>query len=153
MIVATFIGWNYSTPNLLQIIQRGNRVSTLSTFDLSRLNRLYTFLSTAVDQGDLPGAAVQLSHRGEALEARSFGRFAPAADAPPMQPDSIFLVASITKPVVVSALMLLAERGHLLLDEPASRFVPEFAVNGKEAITLRHLMTHTSGLPDMLPEN
>ncbi|MGB5050861.1 MAG: serine hydrolase domain-containing protein, partial [Caldilineaceae bacterium] len=117
------------------------------------LNRLYAYLAAAIDQGDLPGAAVQLSLRGEASEAWAFGRFAPAADGPPMQPDSIFLVASITKPVVVSAVMLLAERGHLLLDEPASHFVPEFSVNGKGAITLRHLMTHTSGLPDMLPEN
>ncbi len=128
-------------------------MSSSFTTDASRLNRLYTFLATAVDRGDLPGAAVQLSQRGKALPARVFGRFAPAADAPPMQPDSIFLVASITKPVVVSAVMLLAERGELLLDEPARHFVPEFAGNGKEAITLRHLMTHTSGLPDMLPEN
>ena len=128
-------------------------MSNHPTIDSSRLNHLHTFLTAAIDRGDLPGAAVQLSQRGETLPARAFGRFAPAADAPPMQPDSIFLVASITKPVVVSAVMLLAERGHLLLDEPASRFVPEFGVHGKEAITLRHLMTHTSGLPDMLPDN
>lgn len=118
-----------------------------------RLNRLYTFLADAVSQSLIPGAAVQLSHRGQPVEARAFGRFAPDADAPPMQPDSIFLLASITKPVVVSGVMLLAERGDLLLDEPACHFVPEFGVNGKDAITLRHLMTHTSGLPDMLPEN
>lgn len=124
-----------------------------SNFKPARLNRLYSFLAAAVERGDLPGAAVQISHRGETTEARAFGRFAPAADAPPMQPDSIFLVASITKPVVVSAVVLLAERGYLLLDEPASQYVPEFAVNGKESITLRHLMTHTSGLPDMLPQN
>jgi CubicO group peptidase (beta-lactamase class C family) len=153
VIVATILWWNYSTAKSLQIIQLENRVRTHTTFDPIRLNRLYTFLSADVDRGDLPGAAVQLSQRGEALPARAFGRFAPAADAQPMQPDSIFLVASITKPVVVSAVMLLAERGELLLDEPASSFVPEFSVNGKEAITLRHLMTHTSGLPDMLPEN
>jgi len=122
-------------------------------FDSERLDRLYAFLADAVDRGLLPGAAVQLSRHGTQLDARSFGRFSPAADAPPMQPDSIFLVASITKPVVVSAVMLLAERGHLLLDEPVSEYVPEFSVNGKEAISLRHLMTHTSGLPDMLPEN
>jgi len=125
----------------------------LLRFDPSRLNHLYTFLSAAIERGDIPGAAIQLSHRGESLPARAFGRFAPAADAPSMQPDSIFLVASITKPVVVSAVMLLAERGHLLLDEPACQYVPEFGVNGKEAVALRHLMTHTSGLPDMLPDN
>lgn len=121
--------------------------------DPQRLERLYAFLAATVEQGDLPGAAVQLSLPGAAGPARAFGRFAPVADAPPMQPDSIFLVASITKPVVVSAVVLLAERGHLLLDDPAGRYVPEFGVKGKEAITLRQLMTHTSGLPDMLPDN
>jgi CubicO group peptidase (beta-lactamase class C family) len=125
----------------------------LTGVDPSRLDRLYIFLADAVERGLLPGAAVQLSHRGQPLDARAFGRFAPTADAPPMQPDSIFLLASITKPVVVSGVMLLAERGLLLLDEPAYQYVPEFGVNGKEAITLRHLMTHTSGLPDMLPDN
>ncbi len=124
-----------------------------NSLSLDRLNRLYAFLIDAVDRELLPGAAIQLSHQGKLLEARAFGRRFPATDAPPMQPDSIFLVASITKPVVVSGVMLLVERGHLLLDDPACRYVPEFGVNGKENITLRHLMTHTSGLPDMLPEN
>ena len=136
-------------------MKRTESISAPATNSLSpsRLNRLYAFLADAVERGLLPGAAIQLSCGGMAIEARAFGRRFPAADAPPMQLDSIFLVASITKPVVVSAVMLLAERGHLLLDEPACQYVPEFAANGKDAITLRHLMTHTSGLPDMLPDN
>ncbi len=117
-------------------VDRSGRIAP--SFDRDRLSRLFLFLAQAVDEGKLPGAV---------------GRCFPAADAPPMQPDSIFLVASITKPVVVSAVMLLAERGQLLLDEPACTHVPDFAANGKENITLRHLMTHSSGLPDMVPNN
>jgi CubicO group peptidase (beta-lactamase class C family) len=73
---------------------------------------------------------------------------APLADG-----ETLFLVASITKPVTVTAAMILVERGLIALDDPVSAFVPEFAQNGKQDVRLRHLMTHTSGLPDMLPDN
>jgi len=63
------------------------------------------------------------------------------------------MVASVTKPVVAAAVMQLVERGQLALDQPATEALPEFGENGKGAVTIRHLLTHTSGLPDMLPEN
>jgi CubicO group peptidase (beta-lactamase class C family) len=65
----------------------------------------------------------------------------------------VFLVASVTKPVVAAAALLLVERGQLALDQPVAETLPEFGNRGKEAIAVRHLLTHTSGLPDMLPEN
>src|SRR5262249_49753916 len=49
--------------------------------------------------------------------------------------------------------MLLVERGRLNLNDPVVRYVPEFAANGKEGVLVSHLFTHTSGLPDMLPDN
>ncbi len=64
-----------------------------------------------------------------------------------------FLVASITKPVTVAAAMVLVERGLIGLDDPVSTHVPEFQGPGKDQIRIRHLMSHTSGLPDMLPAN
>tara|TARA_B100000029_G_scaffold464835_1_gene499054 strand:- start:381 stop:1511 length:1131 start_codon:yes stop_codon:yes gene_type:complete len=67
--------------------------------------------------------------------------------------DAIFLIASITKPIVVMSALLLVERGEVRLDDRVSRFLPEFGNNGKNGTRVRHLMTHTSGLPDMLPEN
>jgi CubicO group peptidase (beta-lactamase class C family) len=70
-----------------------------------------------------------------------------------VEPDTIFLVASITKPVTATAAMLLVERGKLSLDEPVSSIVPEFGAKGKEGVLVRHLLTHTSGLPDQLHEN
>lgn len=119
----------------------------------SRLERAYRFLDEAVARGDVPAAALLVARNGHALPPYAVGRHGLSANATALRPDAIFLVASVTKPVVVSALMLLVERGDLLLEDRVARYVPEFGVNGKERITLRHLMTHTSGLPDMLPEN
>ncbi len=78
---------------------------------------------------------------------------APETDARAVGDDTLFLVASITKPIVATAVLLLMERGDVLLDDPVARFVPEFGRNGKGSVRLRHLLTHTSGLPDMLPNN
>jgi CubicO group peptidase (beta-lactamase class C family) len=77
----------------------------------------------------------------------------PEADSSAIQPDTIFLVASVTKPVTVAAAMLLVERGKISLNDTAASIIPEFGNRGKDQIRIRHLMTHTSGLPDMLPEN
>ena len=117
-----------------------------------RLNRLYDFLEAAVHKDEIPGAALQISVGADCNAAKAFGKFQPNL-ATPMQQDSIFLVASITKPFTAAAAVLLAERGQLLLDDPACHYLPEFGNSGKEDITLRHLMTHSSGLPDMLPGN
>ena len=65
----------------------------------------------------------------------------------------MFLMASITKPIVYTAAMMLVERGLLNLSDPVIRYVPEFKANGKEKTLVNHLFTHTSGLPDMLDNN
>ncbi len=122
-------------------------------FSPARLERVYTFLDKAVQGGTLPAAAIQIVRRGNFLPVRAFGRQYLQADSPPIQPDTIFLTASVTKPVTVTAVMLLVERGELLLDEPVCAILPEFSGGGKEQVTVRHLMTHTSGLPDMLPDD
>ena len=67
--------------------------------------------------------------------------------------DTLFLVASITKPVLAMGLMKLVERGDLLLGTKVSEVIPEFGRSGTYGITLHHLLTHSSGLPDMLPDN
>jgi beta-lactamase class C len=68
-------------------------------------------------------------------------------------PDAVFLLASITKPMTATAVMLLSDRGQLSLSDAVQRFIPEFRGEGRERVLIRHLLTHTSGLPDMLPEN
>lgn len=67
--------------------------------------------------------------------------------------DAVFLLASITKPMTAAAVMILADRGALSLDDAVSRHIPEFQGGERSRVRIRHLLTHTSGLPDMLPEN
>lgn len=119
----------------------------------ARLERLYTLFESATAAGEIPGAVALIARNGSTLAPRAFGRLRLEADAPPMQADTIFLVASVTKPVTATAVMLLVERGKVLLDTPVAEVLPEFGNRGKERIRIRHLLTHTSGLPDMLPEN
>ncbi|HMC66923.1 MAG TPA: serine hydrolase domain-containing protein [Gemmataceae bacterium] len=103
--------------------------------------------------GQDPGAGICLGRKGKILESRLFGRKGPEPNAPLLGKDALFLIASITKPVTVTAVMLLAERGLLTLEDSAAAYVPKFAANGKKDVQIRHLMTHTSGLPDMPPNN
>ena len=122
----------------------------LANFDAARLDRVYHVLANAVEAGAIPGAAIQLISHGRLLPPRAFGA---QRSGQPTTPDTIFLTASVTKPMTVTAAMILVERGALLLDDPVHTIIPEFGNRGKEAVTVRHLMTHTSGLPDMLPNN
>ena len=83
--------------------------------------------------------------RGErSLAPRAFGRMG-TPDAAAVRPDTIFAVASCTKPIVAAAACLLVERGLVGLDQPVCELIPELAANLKE-VRLSQLMTHTSGL-------
>ena len=122
-------------------------------FSAVRLENAYRILKESVAKGILPAAGLLVSRRGTPVEPRVFGRAAPEADAPPIDTDAIFLVASVTKPVTATAAMMLVERGKITLDDYVASIIPEFACKGKDKIEIRHLLTHTSGLPDQLPEN
>jgi CubicO group peptidase (beta-lactamase class C family) len=104
-----------------------------------------------------PGFVVLTARRGVIVEhtagghaaryASSAGAELPPGDWIPMREDTIFDVASISKLFTAVVTMQLVERGLLDLDVPVARYIPEFASNGKQAVTLRHLLTHTAGLP------
>src|SRR6185503_9580181 len=67
--------------------------------------------------------------------------------------EPVFLLASISKPMTAAAVMTLVDAGQLRLDDKAAKFFPAFTGEGREAITIRHLLTHTGGLPDMLADD
>lgn len=90
-------------------------------------------------------AAVLAVRSRSGLFEKAFGRAASM--------DAVFLLASITKPMTVCGVMVLADRGEVALHHPVARYIPEFRGAGREGVLVRHLLTHTSGLPDMLPEN
>ncbi len=118
-----------------------------------RLEEAYAILGRAVEEGKIMGCAVGISRNGQLLEPWAFGRRS-IEGASPVGPDTIFLTASLTKPVTSTAAMLLVERGLIRLDDPVCSIVPEFGDGGpRDRILVRHLLSHTSGLPDQLPEN
>jgi CubicO group peptidase (beta-lactamase class C family) len=123
--------------------------------DPKRLQVAYDLLEkwTAGPNAPVPGAAILVGRAGKAVAPRLFGRQGPEPDAEPIRRDAMFYMASVTKPVIYLSAMLLVERGRLNLSDRVSRYVPEFTGQGKEAAQVLHLFTHTSGLPDELPDN
>jgi SSS family transporter len=114
-------------------------------------------INTAIAQKKLPGAVVVIGHGGKVVFEQAYGvrKYAgePGLDgkpspAEPMTTDTIFDMASLTKCLVTAtAIMQLNEAGKLAFDDPVAKYLPEFAANGKQAVTIRELLTHYSGLP------
>src|SRR5437660_1163027 len=122
-------------------------------FDPAALRRADELVQRWIVNDRIPAAGWCAGRRGRMIEPRLVGRQRPAKDAPPLRRDALFLIASITKPVTATALMMLLERGQLALDDRVADYVPAFAANNKRDVLIRHLLTHTSGLPDMVPNN
>lgn len=124
-------------------------------FSATRLQLAYDLLEQWTDGPDapIPGAALLVGRKGQTVEPRFFGRHGAEKDAKPIRRDGTFLLASITKPVTCLGAMLLVERGLLGLNDLVTRYIPEFAAHHKDQTRVVHLMTHTSGLPDMLENN
>jgi CubicO group peptidase (beta-lactamase class C family) len=123
--------------------------------DPARLQVAYDLLTkwTTGKEAPVPGAAIVIGRRGKTVAPRHFGRMGPEADAGPIRRDAMFYMASVSKPVTYLAAMMLVERGQLNLSDRVTRYIPEFAAQGKEETLVQHLFTHTSGLPDELPNN
>lgn len=115
-----------------------------------RLSDADTIIREAIARDELPGAVFLVGHRGHVVYRKAYGWRALVPRREPMTVDTIFDLASLTKVVATTpAVMMLFEQGKLRLDDPVARYLPEFGTNGKEHITIRQLLTHTSGLrPD-----
>lgn len=114
------------------------------TPDFSAVDQAVT---AAVGRGDCPGAVVLIVHQDEVVYRKAFGHRAVQPDKVPMTADTVFDLASLTKPVATgTAVMHLIERGELAIDDPVSQHWPAFAANGKDKVTVGHLLLHTSGL-------
>jgi SSS family transporter len=107
-----------------------------------------TLLSQAIDTKKLPGAVVLINHDGRTVFERAYGDRALEPVVEPMTEDTIFDMASLTKCLVTAtAIMQLYESHQLNFDDPVAKYLPAFAANGKENVTIRELLTHYSGLP------
>lgn len=108
-------------------------------------------IGAAIAERRLPGAVFHLERGGDVYE-QAYGRFSYEPDAAAVTPDTVFDAASLSKVLATApAVLLLAEDGKLDLDAKLTDYFPECAGGGKEAITIRHLLTHTSGLAAGLP--
>ena len=122
--------------------------------ETTRFEPLAPLIEAAIARHDLPGAVV-LVGRGDAIVYhRAFGQRAVLPAPEPMTADTIFDVASLTKVIATTtSVMQLVEQGRIRLNDPVALLIPEFARYGKGGITIRHLLTHTSGLrPDLALE-
>jgi len=121
--------------------------------DSAQLECAFELLRGWVEDGTLPGATALVARRGIVIGRRWFGDAVREPERRPIGPDTLFAVASVTKPFTATAIMQLVERGLLSIDEPVRELIAEFAGPGKENITLRHFLTHTSGLPEYAEDN
>ena len=117
------------------------------------LTQVCDLLEQATRADTIPAAALCVGRKEGIHQTCFFGRQRPGPAHPALREDALFLVASITKPLTAIAVMMLVERGHISLDEPVVDWLPKFGRHGKETVLVRHLLTHTSGLPDMLPND
>jgi CubicO group peptidase (beta-lactamase class C family) len=128
-------------------------------FDPDRLGRLDSRLGRFVDEGRLAGWQVVISRHGKVVHTSCRGE-RDAGRHLPIEPDTIYRIFSMTKPITALAAMMLVEQGEMLLGDPISRWLPEFAdprvyvggsdlapdtVPAGEPIRVRHLLTHTAG--------
>lgn len=116
--------------------------------DLRHLAPIAAIVEAEIAAGRIPGAVVLVGQGERIVYGQAFGLRARVPEPQAMTLDTVFDLASLTKAVATTpAVLRLAERGALALDAPAARYWPEFAAQGKERITIRQLLAHTSGLP------
>ena len=123
-------------------------------------NRLATVLQPFVDRHALAGAVTLVATKDKILDVTAVG-FADIAARKPMPPDGVFWIASTTKPMTGTALMMLVDEGRVSVNDPITKFLPDFASQmviaeqskrhtllrrPAEPVRIRHLLTHTSGL-------
>lgn len=118
-----------------------------------RLERVNEILAEETKSGRVTAASVLVARRGVIVLRGGWGRLTPDAKSAKAGPETVYIVASISKPIAYLMLMLLVERGQISLNDPVQKYLPEFKGPGRDKVRVQDLLTHTSGLPDMLPEN
>ena len=119
--------------------------------DQKQLAKIDGAVSGAIERGELPGAVVVVVNEDRVVFRKAYGHRAVKPEKVPMTADTVFDMASLTKPVATAtSVMLLIEQGKLVPSDLVSKHWPAFAANGKDKVTVEHLLLHTSGL---IPDN
>lgn len=116
-----------------------------------RLAAIERVVEQGLSRGEMPGAVVLIQYKGTPIYFKAFGERQVEPVREPMTLDTVFDLASLTKPVATATCIhKLLEQGKLSLDVPVMKWIPDFGQNGKEQVTVRHLLTHQGGL---IPDN
>lgn len=116
----------------------------------ARLATIDSLVDAGLRAGEMAGAVVLVARDGRVVYLRAFGHRQELPAKVPMTTDTVFDLASLTKPIATAtSVMKLLASGQIHLDEPVAKYIPEFGQNGKSAVTIRQLLTHQGGLtPD-----
>ena len=147
VLIVAWLGVIPATAGATGTGQRAPAVSAVVNFSV-----VDDAVRAAIVAKKLPGAVVLIGHGGSVVYERAYGDRSVEPSIEPMTTDTIFDMASLTKCLVTAtAVMQLEEQGKVALDDPVSKYLPEFGVNGKREVTLRELLTHFAGLPPDVP--
>ncbi|WP_459557521.1 serine hydrolase domain-containing protein [Lacunimicrobium album] len=141
-----------SSPSLA-FAQQPKRKSTpvALEMDFARLAYIDEIVEEGIRQEKMPGCVVLIGRRAGIAYHKAYGNLSLKPDVRPMLTDTVFDLASLTKPIATAtSIMLLVERGQIDITKPVADYEPDFANNGKESITVLQLLTHQSGL---IPDN
>ncbi|WP_437186574.1 serine hydrolase domain-containing protein [Planctomicrobium sp. SH668] len=119
---------------------------------LSRWEKVLELASSLQVSGAVPAISLEVQRRGLTTGAYHFGSTR-LSSYQPVDDRTLYLLASLTKPIVAMGVMLLVERGQLSLNQPVNSLISGIQDPAKRPLTVKHLLTHTSGLPDTLPNN
>ncbi len=112
-----------------------------------RFAPLDLILQNAIAKGLTPGVVCIVGHNGVVIYRRAFGFRSINPILEPMTVDTVFDMASLTKVMATTgSIMRMVQLGQIKLNDPVAKYIPDFAQNGKEEVTIRQLLTHYSGL-------
>ncbi|MBD3750105.1 MAG: beta-lactamase family protein [Sphingobacteriales bacterium] len=161
LALALIFGFNACTPKITNGLEPATNLKRLN-IDQKNLDRIDSLIATGLIRNWMAGATALVAVDGKVIYDKGFG-FRDRETKALMSPLTEFRIASMTKPIVTAAAMKLVEEGKLKLDDPVSKYIPEFknmkviatfdksdttytTVDAKSSITIKNLMTHTSGI-------
>jgi len=119
--------------------------------EVGRLALIDFVVQRGLESNSMPGAVVLVGYQGKIVFLKAYGDRQLQPEKVAMTVDTVFDMASLTKPVATAtSVMQLVEQGKIKLSDPVSQYIPEFAANGKQAVTVYQLLTHQGGL---IPDN
>ncbi|QDV15837.1 Esterase EstB [Gimesia panareensis] len=119
--------------------------------DPDRLSEIDFVVERGLERDSMPGAVVLVGYQGKVVFLKAYGDRQVKPDKRAMTTDTVFDLASLTKPIATAtSIMKLVEQGQLKLSDPVAKYIPEFAANGKQDVTIYQLLTHQGGL---IPDN